>query len=287
MTPDKLDLATLQAAHAERYRQRPDLRIRTETEAVGFLDDVGLCLLFSAKDIELPSLWGAICGEDRPVPDHHDDYELGLAWEWKDTLPIAGRVLYGKFLRKKPVFISLGLAPCFYALSPNYGNPAEDYLQDYQDGRLSVEARQVYEVLLNQGALPTSRLRIDAGLSGKGNAGRFDRALAELQMDLRITKVAISDANRWGYCYVYDLLPRHFPAVVEAARDITGRQARETILLHYLRTVVAATPHQVSLLFGWEPGDVDRLVERLAKEGRLRPGMRMEGLPGEYLSSLA
>jgi hypothetical protein len=273
----------LQTARAERYRQRPHLRVRTKEDALEFLNDVGLCLLFSAKDVELPSLWGALCGADRPLPSHHDNRELGLAWRWKDELPVAGKVLYGKFLRKKPVFISLDLAPCFYALSPNYGDPAGDYLRDYLDGRLSVEAKQVFEVLLEQGALPTSRLRLEAGLRGKANAGRFDRALAELQMDFRITKVAISDANRWGYCYVYDLLPRHFPEAEEAARAITGSQAREVILLRYLRTVVASTTREVRRLFGWQSGDVDRLVERLADEGRLRKGVRIEGLKGEFL----
>ena len=269
------------AARAERYRRRPHLRVRSEAEALDFLNDVGLSLLFSAKGIELPSLWGALCGEDRPLPNHHNDRELGLAWNWKDSLPVAGKVLYGKFLCKKPVFVSLDLAPFLYALSPNYGEPAEDYL----DGRLSVEAKQVYGVLLDQGALPTSRLRREAGLGGKRNASRFERALTELQMDMRITKVAISDANRWGYCYVYDLLPRHFQSVVEAAREITGRQAREAILLRYLQTVVAATSHQVARLFGWELGAVEDLTDRLAGEGRMRAGVQIEGLPGEYLLS--
>jgi DNA glycosylase AlkZ-like len=286
MNASALTAEILQAARAERYRQRPHLRIKTEAEALSFLDDVGICLLFSAQDVELPSLWGALCGEDRPLPERHDDHELGLAWHWKDSLPVAGKVLYGKFLRKRPVFISLDLAPHFYALSPNYGDPDQDYLQEYLDGRLSVEAKQVYEVLLQQGALPTSRLRREAALSGKSNATRFDRALAELQMDLRITKVAISDANRWGYCYVYDLLPRHFPAVIAASRAITGRQARETILLRYLRTVVAATSRQVGSLFGWELGDVDRLANRLAGEGQLRQGWHIQGLAGEYLVSV-
>ena len=277
---------TLQAARAERYRQHPHLRVRTKDEALDFLNDVGLCLLFSANNIELPSLWGVLCGEDRPLPSHHDNRELGLAWRWKDELPIAGKVLYGKFLRRKPVFISLDLAPNFYALSPNYGDPAEDYMQEYLDGRLSVEAKQVFEVLLEKGASPTSRLRREAGLAGKANASRFDRALAELQMDFRISKVAISDANRWGYCYVYDLLPRHFADAVEAAQAITGKQAREVILLHYLRTVVASTTREVRMLFGWQPGDVDRLVGRLADEGRLRQGVQIEGAEGEFLVSV-
>lgn len=286
MSVSELTLDILREMRAERYRQRPHLRVRTEEEALSFLNDVGLCLLFSAQEVELPSLWGAICGEDRSLPEHHDDYELGLAWQWKDSLPVAGKILYGKFLRKRPVFISLDLAPYFYALSPNYGDLAQDYLQEYLDGRLSTEAKQVYEVLLEQGALPTSRLRREAALGGKSSATRFDRALAELQMGMRITKVAISDANRWGYCYVYDLLPRHFPAVVEASQGISGRQAREVILVRYLRTVVAATPRQVSSLFGWEPGDVDRLAERLAAEGRLRQHVHIEGLVDEHLVSV-
>lgn len=276
----------LQEARAERYRQRPDLRVRTQEEALEFLNDVGLCLLFSAQDVELPSLWGALCGGNRPLPGNHDDYELGLAWRWKDELPVAGQVLYGKFLRRKPVFVSLDLAPYFYALSPNYGEPDEDYVQDYLDGRMTAEAKQVYKVLLAEGALPTSRLRRDAGLGGKANASRFDRALAELQMDFRIVKVAISDANRWGYCYVYDLLYRHFAETVEASRAITGGQAQEVILLRYLRTVVASTSGEVRKLFGWLPRDLDRLVERLAAEGKLRQGVHMEGLEGEFLISV-
>jgi hypothetical protein len=285
MTTPVLTPESLRAARAERYHQQPHLRVHTEAEALDFLNGVGLCLLFSASDIELPSLWGALCGEVRPLPSHHDSRELGLAWRWKDTLPIEGKVLYGKFLRKKPVFISIDLAPHFYALSPNYGDPAEDYLQDYVDGRLTVEAKQVYKTLLEQGALPTSRLRREAGLGGKANASRFDRALAELQMDFRITKVAISDANRWGYCYVYDLLPRHFPSVVQAAQEISGQQAREKILLRYLRTVVAATPRQVCRLFGWERNDLLRLAQRLADDGLLHEGVRLEGQEKPYLVS--
>jgi hypothetical protein len=286
MTHSVLTREALQAARTERYRLRRQLRVTTDDEALAFLNDVGLSLLFSDRTIELPTLWGAICGREREVPEHHNDHELGLAWNWKDSLPIARKVLYGKFVRKKPVFIALDLAPYFYALSPNYGDPASDFLEDYRDGRLPVESKQVYETLLQQGALPTSRLRLEAGLGGKANATRFDRALADLQMDMRIVKVAISDANRWGYCYVYDLLPRHFPGVVEAAQEIGGGQARETILLRYLRAVVAATAQQVVQLFGWQPGDVTRLAERLASEGRIRAGLAIEGLKGEYLLGL-
>lgn len=283
MTGSNLTRESIEALRAERYRQRPHLKVKTEKEALDFLNEVGISSLFSAKGIELPSLWGALCGENRTLPQHHDNRELGLAWQWKDTLPIARSVLYGKFLRKRPVFISLALAPHFYALSPNYGELAEDYVLDYLDGRISVESKQVYETLLEMGALPTSRLRREAGLPGKKNATRFESALADLQMDFRIVKVAISDANRWGYCYVYDLLPRHFPGVVEAAREISGSQARETILLRYLQTVVAATSQQASSVLGWTKAEVERIGGRLAESDRIDVGVPVQGLRGEHL----
>jgi hypothetical protein len=94
----------------------------------------------------------------------------------------------------------------------------------------------------------------------------------------------VSDANRWGYCYVYDLLPRHFPDVLKRARETSGRQARETILYRYLNTVVAATLSEVRSLFGWEMRDVERTAAGLEGAGRLRAGVQIQGLSGEFLS---
>lgn len=270
----ELTLARLQSWRDERYRRLPHLRVRTEDEALAFLNDVGLANLFSAAEMELPSLWEAICGGPRSIPEHHDDYELGLTWEWKDTLPARKAILYGKFLRKKPVFIALDIAPHFYALSGNFGE-LDDYLQEYEEGRLGEEAKRVYEALLAHGALPTSHLRREARLASKENAPRFDRALAELQMGFKIVKVGISDANRWGYCYVYDLFIRQFPDVVAQSRAISENQAADVILARYLATVGASTPAQLLRLFGWEPWRLERSLERLARAGAIRTGIRV------------
>ena len=277
-----LTAQTLIARRALRYRQAPHLRIRSEAEALAFLNDVGLCLLFSARDVELPTLWGAIHGGDREWTEDRDDEALGWTWEWKDTLAVAGRVLYGKYLRKKPVFIALDLVPHFYAHSGNYGEET-DYLEEYREGKLSEEARRVYEALLTHGALPTSRLRREAGLAGHQAAPRFERALTELQMGFKIVKVGISDANRWKYCYVYDLFLRRFPEQVAAARAINSTQAMRTILCRYLATVIAATPEQVTRLFGWETWRLERIVTRLVAEGIVRAGVLIEGLQGGHL----
>jgi len=273
----------LQARRAVRYRQTPALRLRNEAEAVGFINDVGICLLFSARDVELPTLWGAISGGDRALPEHHDDHDLGLAWDWKDSIPLRGEALYGKFIKHKPVFIALDLAPHFYALSPNYGDP-EDYLEEYRAGRMSEEAKRIYEVLMHEGAMPTSDLRRKAGISSGKAAGLFDRAVGELQMGFKIVKAGISDANRWKYCYVYDLFARRFPAVAEAARAIPQDRAAATILRRYLETVLAARPADVRRLFGWDPWRMERTIGQLAAAGEIRTGVHIEGHAEEYLA---
>lgn len=276
-------IAQVQAWRDRRYRRSPEARLRSADDALAFVNDVGFCFLFSSKGIEMPTLWEAICGEARDVPVHHDDEALGHAWDWKDELPTRGLLFYGKLLRQKPTLVSLEWLPYFYALSPNYGD-IEDYLIEYQEGRLSDDARRVYEALLQHGALPTSHLRREAGLGGKANAPRFDRAVRELQMGMKIVKTGISDANSWGYCYVYDVLLRRFPQLPAQSGAIHSTEAMHVLLRTYLHNVAVATQTEVVRLFGWEPERLVALCARWAAAGELHTGVRVEGWPGEYLA---
>jgi hypothetical protein len=242
-----------------------------------------MCLLFSSKDVELPTLWGALCGEDRALPAHHDNYELGLAWDWKDTIPVRGEALYGKFIKRKPVFLSLDLAPHFFALSGNYGGE-EDYLEEYREGRLSDEARRIYEALLAHGALDTRELRRKAGLSNESAGGLFDRAVAELQMSFKVVKAGIAEVGRWKYAYVYDLFLRRYPTVVAAARDISLDRAAATVMERYLSVVVAARPADARRLFGWDAWRFERTVSQLTAAGRLRADLRLDDSPDAHLA---
>jgi hypothetical protein len=264
------------------YRGRPELRLRTRDEALAFVNEVGFCFVFPGRGEEAPSLWEAVCGEARPVPVAHDDPDLGRVWHWKDELPSSGAVYYGKLLRKRPTLVSLELLPSFYALSPNYGD-VEDYLLEYQEGRLSEEARRVYETLLKEGALPTSHLRAKAGLEGERNALRFDRAVRELQVGLKIVMVGISDANRWGYCFVYDVLLRRWPDLAQRAGAIPSREAKRRLTLTHLRNVGAARVDETARLFGWDPVELDGLSQRWAADGDLLAGLPITDLPGAYL----
>ncbi len=266
--PTVVNPERIEALRDRRGWRRPELRVHTEERALAFVDAVGFCFLFAARGFAMPTLWEAICGEARPVPEHHNDPDLGRAWTWKDTLPARKACFYGKLLRKTPMLIALPYLPAFYALSPNYGE-LDDYLEEYEEGRLSAEAKWVYEALLNGGPQSTTRLRKMAGLDGKANVTRFDRALAELQAGLKIVKTGTSDANAWGYCYVYDLLLRRYPDVAARAREIPSVQAEETLALKYLEAAVCVTAKELERLFGWEPWRVERLVARLRAGGRV------------------
>lgn len=287
MTTDETPLLTrevLEALRDIRYHRTPDLRVMSEQAAREFVDDVGFCFLFGEKGVEIPTLWAAVAGSRRHKPDTNRDPDIGRVWRWKDTLPSKGEIYYGKLLRNKPTLVSLDLLPVFYALSPNYGDPL-DYLEDYEAGLLSVEAKNIYEALLEEGALATSRLRQVAGLSGGGRVARlFDRAITELQTQLRIAKVGISDANRWGYAYVYDLFWRQFPEVPEAARAISTDQAMDTLLLRYLHNVVIQSEAACRRLFRWDDWEWERLVERLSDRDLIRRDQRPEGARGVHLS---
>ena len=53
----------------------------------------------------------------------------------------------------------LATLPYFYALSENYGEPEKDYLVQYEEGRLTWEAKTLYETMRNEGPPDTVSLR--------------------------------------------------------------------------------------------------------------------------------
>jgi hypothetical protein len=273
-----LSMAKVERWRDWRFRRMPERRVLDEVEARAFVDEVGLAFLFGEKGVEIPTLWGAVSGSRRPVRQDHHDPDVGRVWDWKDTLPARKEIYYGKWLRGKPTLVSLELLPAVYALSPNYGDPL-DYIEQYEAGQLSVEARNVYEVLLNQGALATSFLRQEAGLAGTGPvARRFDAALQELQIQLKIVKVGTSEASRWGYAYVYDLFARQFPDVPERAHQISTDQAMEILLLRHLENVGVASMAAGERLFRWDAWEWERVISRLAQRGAIVCDMEVDGI---------
>ncbi|HHY87849.1 MAG TPA: winged helix DNA-binding domain-containing protein [Chloroflexi bacterium] len=265
----------LQAYRACTYRWNPPDRVRSVEEAVEFVNQRGFVFLYANKGVLMPSLWTAVAG-NRPVPRAHNDPGQ-VIWDWKDSSLGKRLWYYSRLLRRRNTLVSLDMLPCFYALSPNYGDPENDYLEQYEQGLMTREARMVYEAILFKGKMNALDLRQEAGLASNESLSRFNRALEDLQVEMKIVPVGVAHVGAWNYAFIYDATHRHFPDLDARTRPIGEWQARETLLLAYLRSVGAATVREIDHVFRWSPDLVRRVIRRLEERGEVRSGIRLEG----------
>lgn len=277
-----LPLDRLAAYRAETYHLRPDLRVQTREQAIAFVNRRGFVYFWPIQGVLLPSLWNAAAG-DRPVPNEHDD-PGHVTWGWKDELLGARRWYYAKVLRKKATFIALDVAPLFYALSENYGEPEQDYLLQYREGRMTFEAKTVYETLLGEGPLDSISLRKLAHLSSGENQSRFNRTLDLLQADFKILPVGVAQAGAWKYAFVYDLVHRFYPDLPEQARLIRQVDARRKLAKLYLESVGAAPEKALVSLFGWPKGDAEAALSALTQDGLVVQDVKLADQPGRWVA---
>jgi hypothetical protein len=262
----KIDLQKLQARRTRTFNLPPQKRVSSLAQALTFVNKRGFVYFWPIKGMDLPSLWTAVAGE-RPVADKHDD-PGHITWGWKDSALDKRIWYYGKILRGKATMISLEIAPYFYALSENYGEPEEDYLIAYREGRLPQAAKQVYETLLEKGSLHTIDLRKEAKLSNAKDS-EFNKALEYLQRDFKILPVGVAQAGAWKYSHIYAITTSHFPELAEQARKISESQARAKLLELYFNMVGAAQLRDVTKLFGWGNEAVKRSIGKLVDSGFL------------------
>lgn len=275
----------ISAHQLKRFRQdtfglRSAFPLRDQEDAIRFVNERGFVFFWPIKGIVMPSLWAAVAGE-RPVADAHDD-PGHVTWGWKDDLLGKRQWYYAKVLRGKATMIALDTAPHFYALSENYGDPDHDYLDLYNDGLLSREAKIIYETLLRKGPLNTVKLRQIAQMTGKKSNSPFDRGLTTLQRDFKILPIGVAEAGAWRYSFVYELVHRHYPELPEQARPIARSEARARLVTLYFASVGAATEADVRKLFQWPPRDVKQTLSRLEEAGRIRSGYQLEGRDGDH-----
>lgn len=262
-----LDMKRLHSHRARTFNLPPSKRLSTPAQARRFVEARGFVYFWPIKGIDLPALWTAVAG-DRPVADAHDD-PGHVTWGWKDRALDKKIWYYGKILRRKATMISLEAAPYFYALSENFGSPEEDYLIAYHEGRLTQSAKQIYETLLENGALNTIDLRRLAKLAN-AKESEFNKGLEQLQSDFKILPIGVSEAGAWHYSHIYEITSRHFPELPEKARAISESQARTKLLELYFASVGAAQLRDVTKLFGWSKELGVRTVDKLMERGEVK-----------------
>jgi hypothetical protein len=283
---DQIAEAWIVERREARYRRTPERRIQTIDQARAFVDDVGFCFFWPIKDIEMPNLFHAIAGRVRPVPMAHNDPDLSKSWGWKDRSLGQRWWYYGKMLRRRATLISLDVLPFFYASSGNYGE-LDDYLEEYRSGTMTAEAKRVYEALLTHGPLDTVRLRREAQMAADSAKSRFERAMVELQVGLKVLPIGVAEAGAWRYAFIYEIVPRHYPELPEAARQISLGKARRVLVARYLDNVVAADRRMVGRVFhvlGWMAADLDHTIATLCDEGSVRM-VSIEGGQERWLMS--
>lgn len=263
-------MITTQQIHAHRaytYRLTPERRLATRGEALAFVEERGFVSFWPIKGMLLPSLWTAVAG-DRPVADAHDD-PGHVTWGWKDEMLDKKLWYYAKVLRGKATMISLAVAPTFYALTGNYGEPERDYLQQYEDGLMTREAKIVYETLLQQGPMDTVNLRRKIQMTSRKSDSPFSRALTYLQKEFMILPVGVSRSGGWRYSFIYEAVHRHFPTLPQRAQQIGRAAARRDLVTLYMKSVGAARESDVRKVFQWRNRDVQATLRQLVETNQL------------------
>jgi len=269
-------------AHRTRtYRCTPDQALKSYQDAVNFINERGVVYFWPIREVEMPSLWAATAG-NRPVPDAHDD-PGHVTWDWKDSMLRSGACYYAKVLRGKATMISWEYLPYFYALSENFGDPAEDHLQRYHKGSLTFEAKSIYEAILDNGPLDTITLRKKVRMTSAGSDSRFAKALTDLQKFFLLAPVDITDSGGWRYAFAYDIPARWRPDLLEQTRFISEKSARGVLLLNYLRSVGAARPQQISRLFGWPAEETRKTIADAAAHNELTENAAVAGESGSWV----
>ncbi len=276
----QLSLDLLEAYRARTFRLLPELNLKSPADALRFVNERGFVFFWPIKGIMMPSLWTAVAG-DRPVADQHDD-PGHVTWGWKDDMLDKRQWYYAKLLRGKATIVDLEIVPFFYALSENFGDPEQDYLQLYKDGLLSQPAKVIYEVLLREGPLDTVNMRRKIRMTSKSSNSPFERGLVELQRDFKILPVGIARTGAWRYSFVYELVHRYYSDLPEQARRVTRKVARQKLTGLFFEAVGAATASDVHRLFQWKRQEVERTLATMVEEGHLQAGFTLKGQTGQH-----
>ena len=241
-------------------------RVKDDKQLVALVDRLGFCFAFTGES-------------SYPVPamfDHLDTRsehkKWDLMWPWKDELPEAKKLYYGKLLVKKPTFVSMKMLPLFYATFGRAGE-TDDHVDDVRAGRLSDLARRVVEYLAHRGETQKKRMRADLGIESKEGRGDLERAIEDLQRLMYVARVKAVGERSDDYNYTYDLFVRRYPETVKAAERYTSADASTAVLRRLLELAGGVTQKQVARLFDWDDERTSREIERLeAKRGAARVG---------------
>ena len=245
------------------------LRIRNESEAIKFINDVGMCLLFGSDEIPLPKLSQSA---------KSDEWDW---WEWKDSLQAKKKWYNSRVVKKKATLISMELLPCFLSLYYESGG-FEVYEEEFYYGKLTESANRIADYLDNHGPKSIDDLRKALAEPGKVGTRKFHDGVKELQSKFKIAVTGLEDKH-WGV-RVLDLFSNWAPKkIFEKAETLKPNVARNTILKKFITTSGITTEKEIIRLFGWSQDSVQSSVKELLKSKNLHI-VSLKGRPAEFIS---
>jgi len=261
-----------------RYRQTKENFVRSEDDALDFINEMGFVWLIDPSEADLPSVHLASPSPYKPS-GHRYVQNAASWWDLKQTLPGRKACYYSKVLRGRGTFISWDCFPLFYAVYAT-GN---DYRHDYREGILSRDEKRVLDLVGGAPEISTHELRRKFGTPGKDTTRAMDRALQNLQETFRIT-VAGGSLEGWSlhnWALVEDWVPAE---CLERARQLDPSTAKRELTLRYVRMAIAASVGDIAWVFRWKRREVAPLVDDLVRESRLRE-VEVPDLPGILFST--
>ncbi|KQX68398.1 AlkZ-related protein [Paenibacillus sp. Root444D2] len=168
-------------------------KIHTYEEAVQLIHEVGI-LPLAPLIPDHPSLYQVTHGE--PWLTGTDL----VPWVWRARFPSDGTAAYGKFLKKKSVFISRELFPWIKAIlgSPQ---PIEDR---YKHGLVSKTSVELLQQIKEDEGIETRSLRFKSGMNAKEMKKTFGQGLLDLQGTLDIvisgvkeSRISLDEKSAW------------------------------------------------------------------------------------------
>lgn len=145
---------------------------------------------------------------------------LGRTWFWKDDLHVVKRLYYTRLFAGKPGFIAMDLLPAFIATN---GMVADELIVT---GAMPVLMQEIYYIIEERGPIAIRQLKT---LLGEDACKASAKILIDLETKFIITKTAITGRERGTYGYVWDLVERWFPAVLQAADQLGSKAAHDLI----------------------------------------------------------
>lgn len=188
--------------------------------------------------------WDEAPPYDTPVRWHTGDAETD-PWEWRmRVLEERDDIAYAKLFFKKSGFITAKWYP--YFLAARRGNAS--FEDAYKDGTISHDAKLLYDVIAEQGAIPLHSLKALSGLHAKEQKARFDKALTDLQMRMFITmcarkqKQSASGEEYGWFSTVFCTVESFFPhEIISKAAPLQAEEAAAAIRAQILHL----NPHAV------------------------------------------